>query len=39
MRIVDGELKKGQKIRMMATDAVYQVEQIGVFTPENAAGR
>src|SRR5690242_3489038 len=34
VRIIDGELKKGQKIRMMATDAVYQVEQIGVFTPK-----
>src|SRR6202790_5217888 len=28
VRIIDGELKKGQKIRMMAADAVYQVEQI-----------
>jgi GTP-binding protein LepA len=37
VRIVDGELKKGQKIRMMATDAVYQVEQIGVFTPKRVA--
>jgi GTP-binding protein LepA len=34
VRIVDGELKKGQKIRMMAADAVYQVEQMGVFTPK-----
>ncbi|HWY64910.1 MAG TPA: translation elongation factor 4 [Rhizomicrobium sp.] len=34
VRIIDGELKKGQKIRMMAADAVYQVEQIGVFTPK-----
>ena len=34
VRIVDGELKKGQKIRMMAANAVYQVEQIGVFTPK-----
>src|ERR1700740_3713030 len=25
VRIIDGELKKGQKILMMATDAVYQV--------------
>ena len=33
VRIVDGELKKGQKIRMMATDALYTVEQIGVFRP------
>jgi len=37
VRVVDGELKKGQKIRMMATDAVYQVEQIGVFTPKKVA--
>jgi GTP-binding protein LepA len=34
VRIIDGELKKGQNIRMMAANAVYQVEQIGVFTPK-----
>ena len=34
VRIIDGELKKGQRIRMMAADAVYQVEQIGVFKPK-----
>ncbi len=34
VRIIDGELKKGQKIRMMAADAVYSVEQIGVFKPK-----
>jgi GTP-binding protein LepA len=34
VRVIDGELKKGQKIRMMAADAVYQVEQIGVFKPK-----
>ena len=34
VRIVDGELKKGQKIRMMAADAYYQVERVGVFTPK-----
>jgi GTP-binding protein LepA len=34
VRVVDGELKKGQKIRMMAADAVYQVERVGVFTPK-----
>jgi len=34
VRIVDGVLKRGQKIRMMAPDAVYQVEQVGVFTPK-----
>lgn len=34
VRIIDGEMKKGQKIRMMAADAVYQIEQIGVFKPK-----
>jgi GTP-binding protein LepA len=34
VRVIDGELKKGQKIRMMAADAVYQVEQLGVFKPK-----
>ncbi|HEY7976551.1 MAG TPA: translation elongation factor 4 [Rhizomicrobium sp.] len=34
VRIIDGELKKGQKIRMMAANAFYQVEQMGVFTPK-----
>ena len=30
VRVVDGELKKGQRIRMMGTDAAYQVERVGV---------
>src|ERR1700743_322234 len=34
VRVVDGELKKGQRIRMMASDAVYGVERVGVFTPK-----
>jgi GTP-binding protein LepA len=34
VRIVDGEIKKGQKIRMMASGAAYQVERVGVFTPK-----
>ncbi|MYZ47970.1 elongation factor 4 [Rhizobiales bacterium L72] len=33
VRIVDGALKKGQKIRMMRTGAVYEVERVGVMTP------
>jgi GTP-binding protein LepA len=37
VRIVDGTLKKGQRIRMMAPDAVYQVEQVGVFRPKKTA--
>ncbi|HXC57463.1 MAG TPA: translation elongation factor 4 [Rhizomicrobium sp.] len=34
VRVIDGELRKGQKIRMMNADAYYQVEQVGVFTPK-----
>jgi GTP-binding protein LepA len=34
VRVVDGELNKGDRIRLMASDAVYAVEQLGVFTPK-----
>ncbi len=34
-RVVDGVLRKGDRIRMMATNAVYPLEQIGVFTPKS----
>jgi GTP-binding protein LepA len=34
LRIVDGVLKKGQRIRMMGTGAAYEVDRIGVFTPK-----
>lgn len=34
VRIVDGKLKKGQKIRMMGTGASYDVDRVGVFTPK-----
>jgi GTP-binding protein LepA len=33
-RVVDGELKKGQRIRMMGTNAAYDVDRVGVFTPK-----
>jgi GTP-binding protein LepA len=33
-RVIDGVLKKGQKIKMMATTAVYQVDSVGFFTPK-----
>jgi GTP-binding protein LepA len=36
VRIVDGVLKKGQRIRMMGTDSVYDVDRTGVFTPKLA---
>ena len=34
VRIVDGVMKKGQRILMMGTDAHYEIEKIGVFTPK-----
>jgi GTP-binding protein LepA len=34
-RVVDGVLRKGDRIRMMATNAVYPLEQLGVFTPKS----
>src|SRR6516164_8936984 len=33
-RVVDGTLKKGQRIRMMGTGATYEVDRVGVFTPK-----
>jgi GTP-binding protein LepA len=33
-RVVDGVLKKGQRIRMMGTKAAYDVDRVGVFTPK-----
>jgi len=33
-RVVDGALKKGQRIRMMGTKAAYDVDRVGVFTPK-----
>ena len=34
VRIVDGKLTKGQRIRMMGTNAAYEVDRVGVFTPK-----
>ncbi|MFM1816335.1 MAG: hypothetical protein RLZ98_3030 [Pseudomonadota bacterium] len=34
VRVIDGVLKKGQRIRLMSTDATYQVERVGVFRPK-----
>jgi len=34
VRIKNGVLKKGQKIRMMATGAAYQIDTVGYFTPK-----
>ena len=34
VRIKDGRMKHGQRIRMMSSGAVHTVEQVGVFTPK-----
>jgi GTP-binding protein LepA len=34
VRVVDGSLKKGQKIMMMGADAHYEIDRIGVFRPK-----
>ena len=35
VRVVDGSLSKGERIRMMATSSVYAIEHMGVFTPKS----
>lgn len=35
VRIVNGKIKVGDKIKMMATNAVYDVVELGVHTPKN----
>ncbi len=34
VRVIDGSLKKGQKIKMMRTGASYEVDRVGVMTPK-----
>jgi GTP-binding protein LepA len=34
VRIIEGNLKKGQRVKLMSTDASYQVERVGIFRPK-----
>ena len=34
IRVIDGRIKKGQRVRMMATGAAYELDRVGVFTPK-----
>src|SRR2546430_12239371 len=38
VRIVDGTLKTQQRVRMMGTNASYEVDRVGVFTPKMLDG-
>ena len=33
VRIIDGTVKKGQKIKLMSNSAVYQVDRVGIYGP------
>ena len=35
VRVVDGRLAKGERIKMMATGTMYNADTLGVFTPAN----
>ncbi|RMX01267.1 elongation factor 4 [Allofranklinella schreckenbergeri] len=37
VRVVDGQLRKGERIRLMATGAAYEAGSLGVFTPASTA--
>ena len=34
VRVHDGNLKKGMKVRFMSSGAIYQIDHVGVFTPK-----
>jgi len=34
VRVKDGHLKKGQRVRMMSNGSVHTIEQVGIFTPK-----
>ena len=34
VRVIDGEIKRGQKIKLMSTDTTHQVEGVGIFRPK-----
>ncbi|MEK6374367.1 MAG: translation elongation factor 4 [Acidobacteriota bacterium] len=37
LRIIDGSVRKGMRIRFMSTDRVYEVTELGIFTPKPKA--
>ncbi len=37
VRVVDGQLKRGERFKMMANGSAYAAEQLGVFTPKSVS--
>jgi GTP-binding protein LepA len=37
VRVIDGRIKKGDKVEMMSTGAVYQIDRVGIFRPKQEA--
>ncbi|MEN9688118.1 MAG: elongation factor 4 [Pseudomonadota bacterium] len=35
VRVIDGRIARGERFKMMATNAVYNADNLGVFTPAN----
>jgi GTP-binding protein LepA len=34
IRVIDGTLKRGQRVKLMASDTIYNVERVGIFRPK-----
>ena len=34
VRVIDGKIRKGMKIKLMSTNRDYQIEKVGIFTPK-----
>ena len=37
VRVIDGKIRKGMKMKMVSTDATYIIDSVGVFTPKKVA--
>ena len=37
VRVIEGELSKGQKIKMLGTDSSYTIDEVGIFTPKKVS--